>query len=143
MSRVRARGEEIRRYILKNVQSNPSTISKLAMEHFKVTRQAINSHFHRLVQEGSLRDKGKTRNRIYQLAAILEWKQVYLIGSGPAEDQVWRNDIDSVLGKLPENVRDIWFYGFTEMFNNARDHSGGTSIVAVFVIAATIEVQPA
>jgi anti-sigma regulatory factor (Ser/Thr protein kinase) len=29
---------------------------------------------------------------------------------------------------MPENVRDIWHYGFTEMFNNAIDHSSGTSI---------------
>ena len=44
MSRVRARGEQIRRYILQHVQRNPKTISKLASGHFKVSRQAIHSH---------------------------------------------------------------------------------------------------
>lgn len=29
---------------------------------------------------------------------------------------------------MPENVLDIWQYGFTEMFNNAIDHSGGKTI---------------
>jgi anti-sigma regulatory factor (Ser/Thr protein kinase) len=29
---------------------------------------------------------------------------------------------------MPENVLDVWHYGFTEMFNNAIDHSGGTLI---------------
>lgn len=42
---------------------------------------------------------------------------------------VWRNDAAPILGKLPENIRDIWQYGFTEMFNNAVHHSGGSEII--------------
>ena len=34
-----------------------------------------------------------------------------------------------MLGKLPQNVMDIWHYCFTEMFNNAMDHSGGSEII--------------
>ena len=142
MSRVRARGEEIRRYILENVQANSSNISKLAIDRFDISRQAINGHLRRLVQEGALNEKGNTRGRVYTLAPILEWKQVYPISGGSAEDVVWRDDIDRVLGKLPENVRDIWSYGFTEMFNNARDHSGGSSIyVAIKKTAVTTEMM--
>ena len=140
MSRVRARGEEIRRFILSHIQANPGNVTKLAMEHFSITRQAVNSHLHRLVVEGALREKGKTRNRIYQLAPLLEWQRRYPISSGPVEDVVWRDDIAPVLGNLPENISDIWSYGFTEMFNNARDHSGGTSIsVSITKTAATTE----
>jgi hypothetical protein len=29
---------------------------------------------------------------------------------------------------MPENVADIWFYGFTEIVNNAKDHSDGSRI---------------
>jgi hypothetical protein len=45
--------------------------------------------------------------------------------------------VSQALGEQPENVRDIWQYGFTEMFNNARDHSGGTSIFVVIKKTAT------
>jgi hypothetical protein len=41
---------------------------------------------------------------------------------------VWTNDIRGALGQLPDNVLNIWHYGFTEMFNNAMDHSGGSTI---------------
>jgi anti-sigma regulatory factor (Ser/Thr protein kinase) len=41
---------------------------------------------------------------------------------------VWTNDIQPVLGEPPENVLDIWRYCFTEMLNNAIDHSGGTGV---------------
>ncbi len=57
-----------------------------------------------------------------------------------AEDLVWRNDIRAMLGNIPENVIDIWHYGFTEMFNNAMDHSAGTKIgVEVKKTAVTTE----
>ena len=45
--------------------------------------------------------------------------------AGLAEDIVWTQDIRPVLGDLPDNVLRLWQHGFTEMFNNAIDHSGG------------------
>src|ERR1035441_1061552 len=44
------------------------------------------------------------------------------------EDQVWMRDILPAIKPIPENVREIWRWSFTEMFNNAIDHSGGSSI---------------
>ena len=142
MSRVRVRGEEIRRYLLENVQANSSSISRLAMDKFKITRQAVNGHIRRLVNEGALTEKGNTRGRAYALAPLIEWENNYPVVGGPGEDVVWRNDISNVLGKLPENVRDIWYYGFTEMFNNALDHSAGSEIhVSITKTAVTTEMM--
>ncbi len=140
MGTVRARGEEIRQYILRNVQANPRTISRLATDKFRVSRQAINVHLRRLVNEGALSQAGKTNNRAYELAPVLKWNHLYR--DQPAEDMVWRNDIAEALGLLPENVQDIWNYGFTEMFNNALDHSQGTTIyVAITKTAVTSEMM--
>jgi len=83
----------------------------------------------RLTSEHSLTEAGQTRNRVYKLVSQAEWRQKYPIATGLAEDVVWRNDIRSALGELPDNVADIWHYGFTEMFNNALDHSGGAEIL--------------
>lgn len=129
MSRVRARGEQIRRFILDNVSSNASNISRLAVDKFGTSRQAINSHLSRLVTEGALTEKGNTKARVYTLAPLEDWQRTYPIANGPTEDDVWRKDVSKVIGKLPDNVLAIWQYGFTEMFNNARDHSGGKSIL--------------
>jgi hypothetical protein len=42
---------------------------------------------------------------------------------------------------MAENVRSIWYYGFTEMFNNAIDHSSGTYIsVRISKTAAETEI---
>lgn len=129
MTRVRARGEDVRRFILNNVEKHPTEISKLVAEHFGITRQAVNKHLQKLTAEGALSETGQTRNRTYRLSPLVEWRKEYQISPELAEDFVWTNDVRLVLGHLPENVMDIWHYGFTEMFNNAIDHSDGTRIV--------------
>lgn len=130
MTRVSARGEDIRRFILEHVEKHPADISKLVAEHFKITRQAVNKHIQKLTSEKALVESGKTRNRSYALRQLPEWEELYDITTGLAEDIVWRTRIAPVLGNMPGNVLDIWHYGFTEMFNNALDHSGGTEIYA-------------
>jgi len=140
MTRVRARGEDIRRFILEHVEKHPADISRTTSEHFAITRQAVNKHLQKLTSENALTETGKTRSRSYKLCPLLEWRGQYRIISGLAEDLIWRNDITVVLGQMPENVMDIWHYGFTEMFNNAIDHSGGAEIfVRITKTAANTE----
>jgi hypothetical protein len=127
--RVRARGEDIRRYILGHVAKHPNDITKLAAEHFKITRQAVNKHLRRLIYEKCLTPAGETRQRTYKLASLVEWRKIYTITPDLEEHLLWDNDISALLQPLPENVMDIWHYGFTEMLNNAKDHSAGTQIL--------------
>lgn len=129
MSRIRPRGEDIRRYILDNVEKNPSAIGSLAAEKFGITRQAINLHLNRLVSEDALSETGRTRGKMYKLCPLVEWLQSYRITGELAEDLVWARDAKTVIGQLPDNVLNIWNFGFTEMFNNAIDHSGGANIL--------------
>jgi anti-sigma regulatory factor (Ser/Thr protein kinase) len=126
--RVRARGEDIRRFILGSVEKHPSDVSKIAAEHFEITRQAVNKHLRRLVREKSLTETGETRKRAYKLAPLDEWRKVYEISPELEEHVVWEQDVAPAIGEHPENVIDILRHGFTEMFNNAKDHSGGTFI---------------
>lgn len=74
------------------------------------------------------------------LCPLVEWRGHYKIAPELAEDVVWRNDIAAALGQLPDNVMNIWHYGFTEMFNNAIDHSGSPDIhVRIRKTAASTE----
>jgi anti-sigma regulatory factor (Ser/Thr protein kinase) len=129
MVRIRARGEEIRRYIIENVGEHPNDISKVTADHFKITRQAVNKHLHKLTSGKALDNSGATRNHSYKLAPLIRWDHIYQVTPDLAEDVAWSNDIKPVLGQQPENVSDIWQYGFTEMFNNAKDHSGSPVII--------------
>lgn len=145
MSRARSRGEDVRKYIIENVAKFPRDISRRTGEKFGISRQAVNKHLRRLTEEKALTETGETRNRAYRLASQLEWQGRYQIadrtGSPPlAEDVVWRNEIAPVLGRLPDNVMNIWNHAFTEMFNNALEHSAGSTIsVRIEKTAATTE----
>ena len=128
MTRVRSRGEDVRRYILDNVEKNNTSISKATAAHFGITRQAVNKHLQRLTEENELTEAGKTRNRTYKLSPQVEWRRTFRIEPGLSEGDVWTQDVKPALGHLPDNVMEIWHHGFTEMFNNAIDHSGGATI---------------
>ncbi|MBN2363228.1 DUF4325 domain-containing protein [candidate division WOR-3 bacterium] len=126
--KVRARGEQVRRFIIENVEKYPKNIAKLTARKFNVSRQAVNKHIQNLVLEGIVSVQGSTRSRTYKLRSLDQWDKTFQIVPGLAEDVVWRTDILPSLGNLPGNIIDIWHYGFTEMFNNAIDHSAGTLI---------------
>lgn len=141
MSRVRTRGEDVRKFVLKNVEKHPSDIAKITAAHFRVTRQAVNKHLRNLVSEGVLVESGHTRNRAYKLCDLNSWGHTFPKTDALAEDVVWRNHVLPEIGQLPENVLAIWHYGFTEMFNNALDHSEGTQIsVSIKKTAAFTEI---
>jgi anti-sigma regulatory factor (Ser/Thr protein kinase) len=127
MSRtLRPAGEEVRNYILRNIRK-PGLATHISKK-FDITRQAANKHLRQLVAEGAILASGKTQNREYQLARTDSHKFSYRIAVGLDEDTAWRVDVRPLLANLPQNVMDIWHWAFTEMFNNAIDHSEGTTI---------------
>ena len=128
MSVVRLRGEAVRRYILDHVEQHAADISKITATHFKISRQAVNKYLQKLVSEKALTEIGTTRGKSYKLCPFIEWQECYHLNNHLEEDVVWTKDVLPLLGKMPDNVSEIWFYGFTEIFNNAIDHSGGTDI---------------
>lgn len=128
MAAARPQGAAVRLFILENVAAHPSDIARRVATRFHITRQAVHKHLRRLVEEGILTESGQTRSRTYTLAVLSQWHRSYPIQAGLAEDIVWVRDIRPLLGELPDNVLGIWQHGFTEMFNNAIDHSEGTEV---------------
>jgi hypothetical protein len=138
MVRSRRRGEEVRQFILENIVKNPKNIVLLTSNKFKITRQAVNKHINLLVNQGAVLGEGTTRNRRYSLCPILKKEMTYSLEGILEEDFVWRDDILPLLSEFPENVVDIWNYCFTEMLNNAIDHSSGKRVI-VQVIKTAID----
>lgn len=129
MSKVRKRGEQIRQFILENVEKYPSDVAALASQEFGVSRQAINKHIQHLVEQKALVATGSARKKHYQLHPQITWTETYDLSKNLAEDIVWDADIRPLIKDLPDNVKDIWAYGFTEMLNNAIDHSSGQTVI--------------
>lgn len=133
MSRTTKHGEQVREFILANVEKNPHDIVNVTSAAFGVSRQAVNRHIKQLVEQKALKREGKARSVHYYLEPQFEWSQSFSLEESLAEDVVWRMAVKSHLGQLPSNALAIWYHGFSEMFNNAIDHSEGTK--------ATVSIQ--
>ncbi len=141
MGGIRKRGEKIRQFILDNVEHHPSDIAALTSRTFDISRQAVSKHIKRLVGQSALLARGTTRSRHYILHPLAKWEHIYALDGALAEDRVWRTDISEFVGDLPDNVIDIWHYGFTEILNNAIDHSSGNQVhIQVTKTAITTEI---
>lgn len=142
MVKPHKRGEKIRQFILENVESHPRDITKIAAHKFRVTRQAINKHIKQLIKQKSISANGATSNRTYYLHPDVTKLFAYQMDGRLEEDVVWRSDILPLLKNLPDNAEAIWAYCFSEIFNNAIDHSNGTVIgVELEKTATTSEIR--
>jgi STAS-like domain of unknown function (DUF4325)/Histidine kinase-like ATPase domain len=119
------RGAEIRQFILEHVGEHPVDIITLTMETFGISRQGVHRHIQTLRKQKVLTIRGTTRKRRYSRRPRVEWLNNYSLSTIAGEDVIWSHDIRPLLGALPENVLDILQYGFTEMLNNAIEHSAG------------------
>jgi anti-sigma regulatory factor (Ser/Thr protein kinase) len=138
---TRKRGEEIRRFILDNVEHHPKDVVALTCHAFDISRQAANKHIKRLVEQKAILARGSTRSRHYVLHPLVKWEHIYPLDGKLAEDVVWRRHISEFVYDLPGNVIDIWQYGFTEILNNAIDHSSGKQVyIQVTKTAASTEI---
>ena len=126
--KVREKGELIRRYILENIEKHDGDIAAIAAEKFSITRQAINKHLLLLREQGTIIKEGSARSPKYKVAPLSVVDFVYDLTLRLEEDIVWSQDIKRAIDPLPANVLNIWHHAFTEMFNNAIDHSHGKSI---------------
>jgi len=116
MAGIRKRGEQIRQFILDNVEQHPTDIVNITCKVFDISRQAVNKHIQRLIKQKAIIVKGKTRNRHYYLHPLAEREEIFPLDNTVSEDIVWRDHVAPLLGALPDNVMDIWHYGITEKF---------------------------
>ena len=138
---IRKRGEDVRQFILDNVEHNPKDIVALTARAYDISRQAVNKHVKRLVEQNALLERGATRSKHYFLHPLVKWEHIYTLNDNLAEDTVWRGDISEFVNDLPDNVNDIWHFGFTEILNNAIDHSSGRRVhIQVTKTATTTEI---
>ena len=126
MPGVRKRGEAIRSYILDNVAEHTFDIVARTAKRFDISRQAVNHHIRRLVEQNDILVEGPRSRPKYRLVIQAEYDYEVALDKSVEEDLVWRKFVLPHVVDLPENILAIWEYGVTEMINNAVDHSEGT-----------------
>jgi DNA-binding transcriptional ArsR family regulator len=97
-----------------------------------ISRQAAHRHLAALVAAGRLRTEGRGRAVRYRGAGSLPFSRRY--PRAIAEDRVWTELSAELpaLVRLAPAARSVFQYAFTEMLNNAIDHSGSKEIEVRF-----------
>ncbi|MBU0981522.1 STAS-like domain-containing protein [Patescibacteria group bacterium] len=122
------KSDKVRKFIFDNVKKHPRDIANVLAVKFNFSRQRAHYYLSKEVLEGSLIKTGRTRWTQYFLANGKYIEFVENIQPGLAEDKVWSKYVKPIILSCPENIFRICAYGFTEIFNNAMEHSGGTTI---------------
>jgi len=120
---------QLRDFILNQVEAHPTDIARVAAEQFGVSRQAVVKQLAALATEGLLVSSGTTKGRRYGLAWVVDREFAHRTSSDLQEDVVWRTEIRPQLTDISANVIEICQYGFTEILNNAIEHSESKDIV--------------
>lgn len=123
---------DLRRSILDAIAHDGGNVAARLAEQHGVSRQSASAWLAKLKREGVITSSGVGRGVRYQLALLVDARQVYQ-RAGLNEDRVWRELIAPHLADLPPNVRNIWHYAVTEMVNNAIDHSGSEKVLVRMV----------
>lgn len=119
----------IQKFILDNVENHPRDIAAVLAKKFGFSRQRAHRYLIREVENGNIIKTGHTRWTYYFLADGKYLRFIEKIKPGIAEDRVWSKYVKPMILSYPENIYRICAYGFTEIFNNAIDHSKGTTIL--------------
>jgi anti-sigma regulatory factor (Ser/Thr protein kinase) len=123
---MKPRSFEIQAAILDAVIDHPHDLASHIAGQFGITRPAVLRHVNALIGSGFLAATGTTR-RTYALGSNRERIRVYPL-AGLDEWLVWSRDFAPLVAGIPGNVEDIAHRGFTEMLNNAIDHSAGKQV---------------
>jgi anti-sigma regulatory factor (Ser/Thr protein kinase) len=124
---LRMTAEQVRGYLLKQMSHEFSDISRKAVRELGVPRQTIYKQLKRLESDGIIEGRGRTNAREHRLA-VVEHRAWYRI-QDLDEYRVWEEFAEPLLDGLTDSVQSICRYGFTEMVNNAIDHSESEQVL--------------
>ncbi len=132
MPRVNKDAKKIEEFILKNIHKHSGNIVAVTSDKFCVSRTTIHRFLNKLINRGEIIKTGTTNRIIYSLKDEKNRTMEFGLDNGIGEDEIWSKYLKSDFFNLKSNIYEIFQYGFTEIFNNALDHSEGRrSIVGI------------
>ncbi len=118
-----SKSSDIQEFIVFNLENHEKNIGRLVSEQFNVSRVTAMKYLQRLIDDGVIRAKGKTKDRIYTLKEIVNETITLDVTPQLDEDIAWSQKIRPLLSGLKQNVLEICAHGITEMLNNVISHS--------------------
>lgn len=118
--------EELVRTVSRDVVAHPRDLTRHYAERFGISRVAANRYIQKLETEGWIARSGPLTHPVFSLGYKRRVANLYKL-QGLEEHVAWERDFKPYFSLSP-NVQNIVSHGFTEMANNAIDHSAGKSV---------------
>lgn len=109
-----------------DVAAHPRDLTRHYAERYGVSRVAANKYIQKLETEGWIARSGPSTHPVFSPGYRRRVSHLYRL-EGLEEHVLWEKDFKPYFA-LSSTVLSIANHGFTEMVNNAIDHSGGTSV---------------
>lgn len=113
-------------WITQAAQRHSDALPDVLMAHRGVSRRQALALLRRLAATGWLLREGPRHRPVYRPGPLRQVVQRYAL-QGLQEDLPWRRDFAPFFD-LPPNAARLAQHAFTELLNNAVDHSGGTRV---------------
>ena len=112
-------------YLLEKIKNGDKSVTKKVSDTFDINQTTVHTYANELIKEGVIIKAGRDK---YELVSnVHKYHLERAAGELEMDDRVYLSCMDPHVSGLPENVRRIWGYAFSEMINNVIDHSGSPS----------------
>lgn len=129
MSFQEEKRESIKRYLLEKIRQNDTEYISKTMENFGISVTTVKRYLHELLENNILCENSeeKTGYKLNTVSNIFTYTAHHRL----SEDQIYFDDIYPLLADTSKQAKTIWGYAFTEMMNNAIEHSDCSNIQCV------------
>ncbi|MBE7029154.1 MAG: DUF4325 domain-containing protein [Ruminococcaceae bacterium] len=118
--------ENILQYILNCIYKKDKEFVKKTCNYFKIANSTVYNYLKELIENGII-EKTNNNNFKYLIASKKNYFS-YKLKDHLEEDRVFDKDIAPLFSDMNKNVFEAWRYAFTEMMNNAIEHSSAENI---------------
>ncbi len=117
--------EQILQYILKLISAKDTQLVSKTLEAFpgEISKSSVYNYLNELCENNIVKKNGSS----YELVSRIHFF-TYNNDGALGEDRIFENDIEALISDFPKNVFSAWRYAFTEMMNNAIEHSEAKKI---------------
>ncbi len=115
--------DELIRTVTRDVAQHPRDLTRQYAERLGISRVAANRYIQKLETGGWIARSGPSTHPVFSPGYKRRVTHLYAL-SGLEEHVAWERDFKPYFNLTP-NVQNIVSHGFTEMLNNAIDHSEG------------------
>ena len=125
MSFTSTKRDQIKNYILEKIDAHDDGFIGKTVSTYGISDKTVYRYLQEMVNEGILVKDKKQYSLCYDEAGFdIKRAEAEKLG----EDMVYTQNILKYVDDLKSNVRAIWDYGFTEIMNNAIDHSNAEGV---------------